>query len=78
MIKHVGTQEQNSTNMVFLGSWRCRMWITSGVKRKVVSEMLRKYDVCVWSKMMYLTPPRQSTNPEDEISYANLGPKTEK
>jgi hypothetical protein len=47
----------------------------SGVKRKVVGEVLRKYDVCV--KMMFLTPPCQGTNPEAGISYANLGPETE-
>jgi len=58
--------------------------------RKVVSEVLKKYDVCVCVCMyMYVcvvyddvsdtTKPRHdSTNPETGISYANLGPQTEK
>jgi hypothetical protein len=49
---------------VFLGWWQCRMWILSGVKRKVISAMLGKYDVCSWSKMMFLTLPCQDTTPQ--------------
>jgi hypothetical protein len=47
---------------------KCRVWTTSGVKKKVVSEVLRKYGVCVcvcvWSKLMFLTPPLQGTTPQ--------------
>ena len=46
-ITHVGILEQNSTNLSYSRLWRCRVWIASGVKRKIVSEVLRKYDVCV-------------------------------
>ena len=45
-----------------------RVWTASGVKKKVVSEVLRKYCVCVcvyvWSKIMFLTLPRQGTTPQ--------------
>jgi hypothetical protein len=51
--------------------------MASGVKRKGVSVVLRKYDVCVCSKMMFLTSQHQRTNPEDGISYAKFGPETE-
>jgi len=27
---------------------KCRKWTASGVKKKVVNEVLRKYGVCVW------------------------------
>jgi len=50
------------------------------VKRKVVSEVLRKYDVCVkYDDFSDTTMPRhKSINPEAEISYAKIGPLTEK
>jgi hypothetical protein len=50
------------------------------VKRKVVSEVLRKYDVCVKSDDISDTtmPRHKSTNPEVGISYAKLEPETEK
>jgi hypothetical protein len=42
MITHAGIMEQNSTNV------GCSQFTTvSRVKKKVVSEVLRKYDVCV-------------------------------
>jgi hypothetical protein len=56
MITHVDILEQNSTNV--------GRHVIGGVKRKVVSEVLRKYDVCVWSKMMFLTPTCQGTTPQ--------------
>jgi len=42
MITHISILEQNSTNVGL-----SRFTTASGVKRKVVSEVLRKYDVCV-------------------------------
>jgi hypothetical protein len=49
------------------------------VNRKVVSEVLRKYDVCVkYDDVSDTNTPRhKSTNPEAGISYANLGHETE-
>ena len=56
-----------------------RVWTASGVKKKVVSEVLRKYGVCVyvWSKIIIsdtTTPRHNSINLEAEIScaYRNL------
>jgi hypothetical protein len=34
------------------------------VKTEVVSEVFRKYDVCVWKNIMFLTPPHQGTTPQ--------------
>ena len=50
------------------------------VQRKVVSEVLRKYDiyVCVCVCVCVCVQLRHdSINPETGISYANLGPETE-
>jgi hypothetical protein len=49
------------------------------VKRKVVIEVLRKYDVCVkYNDVSDTTTPRhKSTNPEAGIAYSNLGTETE-
>jgi hypothetical protein len=49
------------------------------VKRKTVSEVLRKYDVCVQYDDVSDTtmPQHKPTNPEAGISYVNLGPETE-
>jgi hypothetical protein len=53
--------------VVFHGSWRCLVWLLSGVKRNSVIGVLRSYDVCVcvcvWSKTMFLTLPCQGTTP---------------
>jgi len=55
------------------------VWTASGVKNKVISEVLRKYDVCVGVKQDYIsenTPPRYiSTNLETEISCTYIGSK---
>jgi len=48
------------------------------MNRKVVSEVLRKYVVCVQYDVSDTTTQRhKSTNPEAGISYAKLGPETE-
>jgi hypothetical protein len=44
--QHVSILEQNSTNVGLSRFMTCCVWLASGVKRKVVSEVLRKY-VCV-------------------------------
>jgi hypothetical protein len=41
------------------------------VKKKVVSEVLRKYDVCEGEVSDATTPRQKSTNPSAGISYAN-------
>ena len=58
---------------------KCRVWNASGVKN-VFSEALRKFCVCVWSKMMFLTLSRQGKTPQilkADISCAYIGPETE-
>jgi len=52
MMAQVGRLKQHSTK--FGQSWfvtatqlKCRMWNASGVKKKVVSEVLRKCGACV-------------------------------
>jgi hypothetical protein len=49
------------------------------VKRKVVSAVLGKYDVCVkYDDVSDTTTPRHnSTNLEDEISWVYIRPETE-
>ena len=71
MIRHVGILEQHSTNSL---SWFVTVSHVkrSVVQRKVVSEVLRNYDVCVRVQLRH-----SSINPETGISYANLGPETE-
>jgi len=61
--KHVSILEQNSTNAgLSCGSWWCHVWIASGVKRKDVSEVLRKHDVCVkWDDVSGTTTPRHKS-----------------
>jgi hypothetical protein len=44
---HVGILEQNSPNVGLLRFVTVSRVNKSGVERKVVSEVLRKYDVCV-------------------------------
>ena len=48
-------------------------------EEKVVSEVLRKYGVCVWHKIVFLTLPRQdnSTKSRAEISCEYIRPETE-
>jgi len=49
------------------------------VKKKVVSEVLRKYGECVKYDDFSdtVTPRHNSTNLEAEISCAHIGPETE-
>jgi hypothetical protein len=58
---------------------KCRVWTASGEKKNVVRGVLRKYDVCVKYDDFSdtTTPGHNSTNLEDEISCAHIGPKTE-
>jgi len=74
MIMHVRILEQYSTNVGL-----SQFVTVSRVKGKVVSEVLRKYDVCVkYNDVPHTTMPRHiSTNPEAGVSFANLGPETE-
>jgi len=74
MIMHVGILEQTSINVCVSG-----FVIVSRVKGRVVSEVLRKYDVCVkWDNDSDTTTPKhKSTNPEYGIFCAYIGPETE-
>jgi len=57
-----------------------RVWRASGVKNKVDSEVLRKYDVCELSKIIIsenTTPRYNSTNLEAEISCTYIVSKTQ-
>jgi hypothetical protein len=61
---------------------KCLVWTVSGEKKKAVSEVMRKYDVCVCVCVKYndfsdTTPGHNLTNLEDEISclYTYIGPK---
>jgi len=50
------------------------------VKKKVISEVLRKYGVCVCEVRLFsdtTTPRHNSTNLEAEIYCANIGTETE-
>ena len=81
IMAQVGRLEQDSTKFgqsqfVTATQLKCRVWNASGVKKKTVSEVLRKCGVCV-SKMMFLTLPRQGTNFKAHISCAYLRPKIE-
>jgi hypothetical protein len=60
----------------------CHVWTASGVEMKFVSEVLKKYGVCVcvWSKIIIsdtTVPRHNSTNLESEISCAYIGSETE-
>jgi len=84
----VGRMEQHSSKFgqsrfVTAMQLKFRVLTVTGEKKKVASEVLRKYGVCVCvcvcvrSKMMFLTPSRHnSTDIEGEISCAYIGPKT--
>jgi hypothetical protein len=70
MMAQVGRMEQHSTKVglsrfMTATQLKCHAWTESGAKKKVVSEVLRKYGVCVcvWSKIMFLTLPHQGTTP---------------
>jgi hypothetical protein len=58
---------------------KCRVWIASGEKKKVVSEVLRRCDVCLkYDDFSDTTKPgHNSTNLEAEISCLYIGPETE-
>jgi hypothetical protein len=55
---------------------KCRVRTASGEKKKVVSEVMRKYDVCVkYDDFSDTTPGHNLTNLEIEISCLHIGPK---
>ena len=68
-----------STRFVTATQLKYRVWIASGVKNKVVSEVLRKYDVCVCeARLLFLKIPHQDTTPQIlklKFPVHALGPK---
>jgi len=57
---------------------KCRVSTASGVEKKFVSEVLRKYGVCEVRLFSDTTKPRHtSTNLEAEISCPYIGSETE-
>jgi hypothetical protein len=68
-----------STRVVTATQLKYRVWTASGVKKKIVSDVLRKYDVCVWSKIIISenNTRHNSTNFEAEISCECVGSERE-
>jgi hypothetical protein len=85
MMAQFGRLWQNSTKIcqprfVRAAQLKYRVWTASCVKKKSVSEVLRKWGVCVWSKIIIsdTTKPRHiSTNLQAEIPCACIGSETE-